>query len=67
MFNKLLDSQKIDYKKDDSEKARSVNINDFGISATNFSLTDEEKVKLYDSGQSSTLKFLESYLNNGTA
>lgn len=62
VFNMLLDSQKIDYSKDSSEKKRSVNIDDFGISATNFSLTDEEKTKLYDSGQSATLKFLDSYL-----
>lgn len=60
VFNMLLDSQKIDYAKDSSERKRSVNINDFGISATDFSLTDEQKDKLYDSGQSATLKFLES-------
>lgn len=60
VFNMLLDSQKIDYAKDSSERKRSVNINDFGISATDFSLTEEQKDKLYDSGQSATLKFLES-------
>jgi NTE family protein len=58
VFNMLLDSQKIDYEKDSSEKERSVNINDYGISATNFSLTTEEKTKLYNSGQDATLKFL---------
>ncbi|MFT5820046.1 MAG: NTE family protein [Crocinitomix sp.] len=62
VFNMLLDSQKIDYEKDASEKERSVNINDFGISATNFSLTKEEKDKLYNSGQAATLKFLDTYL-----
>ncbi len=59
VFNMLLDSQKIDYAKDSSERKRSVNINDFGISATDFSLTEEQKDKLYNSGQSATLKFLE--------
>ncbi|NOQ72146.1 MAG: hypothetical protein GQ574_09100 [Crocinitomix sp.] len=62
VFNMLLDSQKIDYEKDSSEKERSVNINDFGISATNFSLTKDQKDKLYNSGQSATLKFLDTYL-----
>ncbi len=60
-FGMLLDVQKIDFEKDPSEENRTININDFGISATNFNLTESEKDKLYNSGKSATEAFLSKH------
>ncbi len=62
-FEMLLDSQKIDFEKDPTEKKRTVNIDDFGISATEFNLTKDQKTKLYNSGKSTTESFLSDWMS----
>lgn len=62
VFGMLLDSQKIDFQKDPTDKKRTVNIDDLGISATEFELTKEQKSKLYNSGKSATEAFLNQYV-----
>jgi len=60
LFDTLLDSQVINFDNDPDEKKRTVVIDDFGISSTNFSLTDAQKKQLYDSGVKCTTTFLGS-------
>ncbi len=62
-FGMLLNSQKINFDKDPTEKKRTVNINDFGISATEFNLTKDQKDKLYNSGKSTTESFLNDWMS----
>jgi len=58
LFETLTDSQAIDFDKDPEEKKRTVVIDDFGISATNFGLTDDQKKQLYNSGKTATTDYL---------
>ena len=58
LFETLTDSQAIDFDKDPEEKKRTVVIDDFGISATNFGLTDAQKQQLYNSGKDATTAYL---------
>ena len=60
-FDMLLSAQRIDFKKDPREMKRTVNINDFGISATQFELTEKQRTELYNSGKSATEAFLATY------
>ncbi|MFT5780545.1 MAG: NTE family protein, partial [Crocinitomicaceae bacterium] len=57
VFEIVLASQRLDFKKDPSDQARTVKVNDFGISGTNFGITQADKDKLYKSGQDSVTKF----------
>ena len=61
-FNLLLKSQIIDFEYNPSDKKRTVNIDDFGISATKFELTEAEKIKLYNSGKNAMLNHLKNAL-----
>ena len=58
-FETLLKSQVIDFENNPSELRRTVRINDFGVKATAFNLSDVEKTALYRSGKDYTSKFLE--------
>jgi NTE family protein len=58
LFETLLDSQVIDFDNNESMEKRSVKIDDFGIAATDFELTEQQKEQLYKSG----LYYTEAYL-----
>jgi len=57
-FETITSSQAIDFEKKPEEKKRVVIIDDFGISATNFGLTDVQKMRLYNSGKMATTAYL---------
>jgi NTE family protein len=59
LFETLLESQNIDFSVDPSTEARTVKINDFGILATDFRITQEQKTELYESG----IKYTTDYLD----
>jgi len=58
LFETLIDSQDIDFDKDESMEKRTVKIDDFGIPATDFNLTQQQKDQLYKSG----VYYTEAYL-----
>ena len=58
LFQTLTDSQLIDFNNNPDEKKRTVIIDDFGISAVNFGLTDDQKQQLYNSGKTATVNYL---------
>lgn len=57
LFETLLEAQVIDFDKDPEMLARTVRLDDFGISATNFHLTDAQQQSLFDSGIKFTTEF----------
>jgi NTE family protein len=57
-FETITNTQAIDFENDPEEKKRTVIIDDFGISATNFGLTDVQKMRLYNSGKMATTNYL---------
>lgn len=59
LFETLLDSQVIDFDNNESMEKRSVKIDDFGIAATDFDLTQQQKEQLYKSGQYYTEAYLK--------
>lgn len=61
LFKTLLNAQVIDFEKNKAQQSQTVRINDFGISATNFKITSQEKQQLYDSGIKCATEFLENY------
>ena len=60
LFETLLESQDIDFDTDPCLQKRTVRINDFGILATDFAITDAQKQQLYESGQQYTTSFLDN-------
>jgi NTE family protein len=50
LFETLLDSQDIDFDNNESMEKRTVKIDDFGIAATDFDLTQQQKDQLFKSG-----------------
>jgi NTE family protein len=58
LFQTLTDAQVIDFNNDPDEKKRTIIIDDFGISAVNFGLTDDQKKQLYNSGKTATTNYL---------
>ncbi|MCB0647293.1 MAG: patatin-like phospholipase family protein [Saprospiraceae bacterium] len=50
LFDTLLKVQNIDFSEDKEEEARTIIIDDLGISATDFGLTAQQKQELLDSG-----------------
>jgi NTE family protein len=58
IFNGILDSQNINLYTNKEQLARTVQIPSLGISATDFSLTGDQKQALYDSGLASIRSFL---------
>lgn len=59
LFETLLQSQDIDFDVDPTMQKRTVRIDDFGILATDFSITDAQKQELYTSGIKYTTAFLD--------
>ena len=59
-FETLLKAQVIDFYRDPNDVARTVVIDDLGVKATDFNLTNETKDKLIASGRKAT----EAYFNN---
>ncbi len=58
VFETILDAQSINFKKDPEQVARTVVIDDLGISATNFDLSTDQEEALYQSGIKYTTAFL---------
>lgn len=58
LFETLLDSQDIDFDSNESMEKRTVKIDDFGIAATDFDITQQQKEQLYKSG----VYYTEAYL-----
>jgi NTE family protein len=58
LFETLIDSQNIDFENNESMEKRTVKIDDFGIAATDFGLTQQQKEQLYKSG----VYYTEAYL-----
>ena len=58
-FETLLQSQSIEYMRDPEQVSRSVVIDDFGILATDFDITEVMKDKLVQSGKDATTLFLD--------
>ena len=58
LFETMLVTQKVALEQDTKAMARTININDLGISATNFDLTTEEKNALIKEGRTATALFL---------
>lgn len=50
-MDSILDAQVTNFLRDPEEKSRSIIIDNLGISATNFDLTDEQKTQLFNSGK----------------
>ena len=60
LFDTLLASQNIDYLNDKDNIRRSIRINNHGISATKFSLGEEEKSLLFSSGKQAANDFIQT-------
>jgi NTE family protein len=58
LFETILDSQVIDFDSNESMEKRTVKIDDFGIAATDFDITQQQKEQLYKSGA----YYTEAYL-----
>jgi NTE family protein len=58
LFETLLDSQNIDFANNEAMEKRTVKIDDFGIAATDFEITQQQKEQLYKSG----VYYTEAYL-----
>ncbi len=61
LFESLMNSQDNIIQNSDFEKERTIQINDLGISATDFSITAQQVLALYNSGLKSTQKFLNNF------
>ena len=61
LLQTLTDAQAIDFENDPEEEKRTVKIDDFGISSTNFALTDDQKQQLYNSGKTATANYLTKF------
>lgn len=59
LFDTLMNSQDIDLFEESHLVDRTIFIDDLGISATNFNLSDQEKSKLVESGSKGALKYFE--------
>ncbi len=62
LFNTILKAQEVDFYKNKEEEEITVNIDDFGISATNFGITEKQKAELFNSGKKSTIDYLKNVL-----
>ena len=58
LFETLLDSQNIDFDENESMEKRTIKIDDFGIAATDFDITQQQKDQLFKSG----VYYTEAYL-----
>ncbi|MGI4751896.1 MAG: patatin-like phospholipase family protein [Janthinobacterium lividum] len=60
LFETMLDAQDIDFSLDECMQKRTVKIDDYGILATDFAITDVQKNQLYESGKKYTKAYLDS-------
>ena len=58
LFETMMDAQNVNFKQDSDELNRTVQIDNLGISPTNFNITDDQETALYNSGMEYTTKFL---------
>lgn len=63
LFDTVLLAQKIDFNQNKTDQKQTVVIDDYGISATDFGISEAQKIKLYNSGYSSTKSFLSKRNN----
>lgn len=61
LFDTLLQAQNIDFSVDKVSQSRTVIIDDLGISATDFSLTEQQKQDLMKEGQKATKAFIDKH------
>ncbi|MCB9246317.1 MAG: patatin-like phospholipase family protein [Flavobacteriales bacterium] len=61
LFDAILHAQTIDFNFNTEEKAHSVRIDDFGISATKFDLPVDEQHKLFESGLKATDAYIREH------
>jgi len=59
VMDSLLEAQVIDFQRDSEEQSRSIIIDNLGISATNFNLTNDQKTALFNSGQKCAAAFIK--------
>ncbi len=59
LFDTVLKAQETDFYKNKEEEDITVNIDDYGISATNFGITADQKELLFKSGKKATLEYLD--------
>lgn len=59
-MDSILDAQVVNFLRDPEEKKRSVIIDNLGISATNFDLTNDQKTQLYNSGKKYATEYLSA-------
>jgi NTE family protein len=67
LFEGLMSSQDYMVQNNGFEESRTIQINDFGISATDFDISPSQAKQLYNSGLNSTQNFLAKIDNNITA
>jgi NTE family protein len=58
-FETIMEAQNINFENNESQKRRTVIIDNLGISATNFGITPAEKMELYNSGINYTTAYLK--------
>ncbi|HEU4718310.1 MAG TPA: patatin-like phospholipase family protein [Bacteroidia bacterium] len=58
-FDTIMNAQNINFRNDPSDEKRTVMIDNLGISATNFGLTQQQEQDLYNSGVKYTTAFLQ--------
>jgi NTE family protein len=61
LFQTMLDAQVVDFDKDPEIINRTVRIDDFGISSTDFDLTSTQVDQLYQSGIKCTTDFFAAH------
>lgn len=57
-FDTILDAQNINFFKDPSDVSRTIQIDNLGLSATDFGLTTQQETDLFNSGVTAATKFL---------
>ena len=67
LFDTLMNSQDIDLFEESHLVDRTIFIDDLGISATNFNLTEQDKTNLVDSGSKGALRYFEYKKTKETA
>jgi NTE family protein len=61
LFDSLMNSQDYVVQQDEDQMQRTVLVNDFGISATDFDITPAQVQQLYNSGMAATEQFLAKF------
>lgn len=62
LFETILNAQNVNLNLDKEDVSRTIFIDNCGISPTNFSLTTEDKIKLFEAGRIGAQKFFEKKL-----